>query len=406
MNTSILEKAASEESWRAFLEYKLTKQHLSQKEAQELLSFIDQKRYLPLCSAWQQGLFPQTLPLKRVVNKEGTTKKRIVYTFSGDEGILLKFIAFQLFSFDDYFCKSCYSFRRGYGVRDAVLRIRRDRCIWSFYCLKADVSNYFNSIDVKLLLEKLSFLRKRDPALYALFTRILGENRVVDGSQIVKENHGAMAGTPISPFFANVYLRDTDAFFEGEGVPYFRYSDDILLFAPTLEALEKRQAQLYERLKSLGLSINPEKVHISAPGEPFDFLGFSFHKGEADLSPNTIYKIKGKIKRKANALRRWQRRKGLTPDKAAIGFIRAMNRKFYGQEEEEDFTWSRWFFPNLTVDTGLRQVDAYLQQYLRYAATGRHTRGNYRIRYQTLKDWGYKSLVHEYYQYKNHCPFL
>ena len=64
----------------------------------------------------------------------------------------------------------------------------------------------------------------------------------------------------------------------------------------------------------------------------------------------------------------------------------------------KDFTWSRWFFPNLTVDTGLRTIDAYLQEYIRYTVTGRHYKGNYRIRYDTLKKWGYRSLVHEYYK--------
>ena len=66
--------------------------------------------------------------------------------------------------------------------------------------------------------------------------------------------------------------------------------------------------------------------------------------------------------------------------------------------EESAFTWSRWFFPNLTLDDGLREIDAYLQEYVRYAVTGRHYKGNYRIRYEQLKDWGYRSLVHEFYR--------
>lgn len=61
------------------------------------------------------------------------------------------------------------------------------------------------------------------------------------------------------------------------------------------------------------------------------------------------------------------------------------------------FTWSRWFFPNLTTAKGLAEIDACMQQYIRYAATGRHSKSNYRIRYDTLKEWGYRSLVHEYY---------
>ena len=136
-----------------------------------------------------------------------------------------------------------------------------------------------------------------------------------------------------------------------------------------------------------------------APGEKVDFLGFSYEKGKLDLSENTKKKIKGKIKRKAEALRRWQRKKGLSEEKAAIGFINAMNKKFFGYGNEDEFTWERWFFPNLTVVDGLKEVDQYMQQYIRYCVTGRHYKGNYRITYEQMKKWGYINLVHAYYEY-------
>lgn len=56
----------------------------------------------------------------------------------------------------------------------------------------------------------------------------------------------------------------------------------------------------------------------------------------------TMEKAKARIRRKAKALMRWQRKKGLTADKAA--------------------------------------------------------KGNYRISYETLKDWGYCSMVNAYYK--------
>lgn len=414
MENSILEKAGVKENWLAFLEYKLDKQHLSGQEERDIRDFITRKAYLPLCEQWADEQFPKCLPVKRVVNKQGSTKKRIVYSFPGDEGIMLKFIAFHLFDFDSYFCDNCYAFRRQFGVKDAIRRIRQTRGLSDMYCLKVDISNYFNTIDVAILLEKLRFVEDADPTLYRLFTRILKEKHVLENDTIVTENHGAMAGTPISPFFANVYLQDVDAYFADQNILYFRYSDDILLFADSLTELEAYQNTLYEKISALGLSLNPDKVHISAPGEEWEFLGFCYRNGEIDLSHVTIRKMKAKIKRKAEALRRWQRKKGLSGEKAAIGLIRAMNRKFYGsvpdsavssEKAEEggisdEFTWSRWFFPNLTVDTGLKTIDAYLQQYIRYTVTGRHYKGNYRIRYETLKEWGYRSLVHEYYKVK------
>ena len=78
-----------------------------------------------------------------------------------------------------------------------------------------------------------------------------------------------------------------------------------------------------------------------------------------------------------------------------------MNCKFYGgnnnEDAQEDFTWCRWFFPNIMVDTSLMEIDKYMQEYIRYIITGRHYKGNYRITYEQMKEWGYRSLVHEYY---------
>ncbi|MDO4303103.1 MAG: reverse transcriptase/maturase family protein [Bacillota bacterium] len=405
MHTVILQEAASRESWLEFLNYKTEKQYLSRAEEKELRDYIEKKGYLTFLRALEKGEYPFHLPQKRVVNKEGTRKKRIVYSFDGEEGIFLKFVAFHLYKYDKVFCDNCYAFRRGIGAKTAISRLKSQPQTGRKYCLKADISNYFNSIHVELLLPMLSFIKEEDLALYELFEKILMEDRVREGGKVIHEKHGAMAGTPFSPFLANIYLRDVDCFFKDEGVLYFRYSDDILMFADTQKELQNRKEQLYDRLARLGLTVNPDKVNIYKPGEAIEFLGFCYRDGEIDLSENTIRKTKARIKRKSEALRRWQREKKLSGEKAAIGFIRAMNRKFYGGsqmgEQADEFTWNRWFFCNLTVDRGLREIDAYMQKYIRYTVTGRHYKGNYRIKYETMKKWGYRSLVHEYYEWKS-----
>lgn len=409
MEPTIMELAATRESWQAFLAYKKEKQHIGQQEEQELQQFIDRAGYQALRRACEEGRFPGQLPLKRTINKEGSRKKRVVYSFVGDEGLFLKFVAYQLGRYDGIFADNCYAFRRNVGVKEAVGRLLQDPRVERSWCLKVDISNYFNSIDVELLLPKLEFLQEKDPEVYTLLRNMLKEERVLENGKEIRERHGVMAGTPVSPFLANLYLAETDRFFESKGILYLRYSDDILLFAESMEELEQLRGALYGRLEALGLTVNSEKVTVTGPGDPFDFLGFGYRRGEIDLSANTLRKTKARIRRKSEALRRWQRRKGLAPDRAAVGLIRSMNRKFYGygdpvteEEPEEDaFTWSRWFFPLLTTDRGLKELDAYLQEYIRYTVTGRHYKGNYRISYQQLVQWGYVSLVHEYYRHRN-----
>lgn len=399
------EKMFLPESWQEFMEYKIEKQHLSGAEQAQWEDFIKSKKYLAVLTGMERekGVLP--LPHKKEVNKSGVSKKRVVYSFSKDFNMVLKMTAYQLFRYDALFSDNCYAFRRSYGVKDAVRRIQSIKGIANKYCLKVDISNYFNSIHVPLLLEKLEFLKKQDGKLFDFLEKLLSQDKALSGEpgqeSIITEKRGAMAGIPISPFLANVYLMDVDQFFETEGVLYFRYSDDILIFADSMEELEERKQQLYEKIEEHLLTLNPSKIHISEPGEAFEFLGFRFDGGEVDLSDSTMQKIKAKIKRKAHALRRWQTKKHLPGERAAKGFIKSMNRKFFDDGSGTEFSWSRWFFPCLTTEQRLKEVDAYMQQYIRYCVTGRHYKGNYRITYEQMKQWGYRSLVHEYYEMKN-----
>lgn len=401
---SIIESINNHSEWLDFLLYKQNNDSLTREEERAIERFIEDERYKYYYKLIKSSSFPTDYPRKITVNKEGTTKKRIVYSFCDEENIVLKFIAFNLYRFDGIFSRNCYAFRRGYGAKDAIRRFKGNKSFATKYCFKADISNYFNSIDVDILLGKMNFVRDKDPEAFKLFQKLLREDRVYENGTIISEKHGAMAGTPCSPFFANVYLADMDRYFADMGVLYFRYSDDILIFADTKEELESLIGCFYRRLEENSLAVNESKVTLTEPFQPFEFLGFSYDVGVIDLSANTKRKLKARIKRKAEALRRWQRNKGLEPDKAAIGFINAMNRKFYGcgdrEDDREEFTWCRWFFPNITTDKSLKEIDDYMQKYIRYTVTGRHYKGNYRVTYEQMKQWGYKSLVHEYFLWK------
>ncbi|MBR5419928.1 MAG: hypothetical protein IK115_02140 [Lachnospiraceae bacterium] len=389
----IIERISQKKSWEEFLEYKKSLGHLDRREEKEWRFFIDEGGYRDFSLT-----DPLPLPVRGEINKSGSSKKRVIYSFPEPFNRILKGISFFLYRYDGIFCESCYAFRRNKGVGDAISRYRKLNGASSLWCLKADISNYFNSLDVSLLIEKLSFLRREDERLFLLFRKLL-ENEYVntpDGSTL-REEHGAMAGIPVAPFFANVYLSDVDEMFGTER--YFRYSDDILLLAEDEEELIRLRDKLFSALDAHGLKINEEKLHIYRPGEAVDFLGFSLYKQEVDLSGITKEKLKGKIRRRARALRRWSTKKKLPGDRPAKGFIRAMNRKLYSSEGK-DFSWARWFFPYLTTDKSLHELDAYMEQYMRYCVTGRHYKGNYRISYEELKDWGFRSLVHEWWEGK------
>ena len=264
---------------------------------------------------------------------------------------------------------------------------------------KVDIKNYFNSIDKDILLKNLK-VNKEDKELYCLIKDIIDNEYVSFEDNIIKEKKGVIAGNPISAFLANYYLKELDEFFWNQKVFYIRYADDIIIFCNTNEERENYKKELYKFLEKYHLQINPKKEHYYEKGESFEFLGFMFHNKEVDISQNTFYKIKGKIKRSTRGIRRWMLRKEASPMIALKAMNRKYNKKFYGNDNSE-LSWKYWYFPTINTTKTLHLIDEYYQQEIRAMITGKHNKKNFKkVPYSLLKDCNYKSLVNEYYKYK------
>lgn len=393
---SILDLLAEERSWEDFLTYRLMKGRFDWCAFDDMDSYVARKGYLGVVQRLQHGE-GLSVPTRHLVNKMGSGKKRVVYSFAEEEMRVLKAMAFLLYRYDGRLADNCYSFRRGLTAHDAIRRLSEainEQPMWAY---KVDIHNYFNSISVELLLPLLGDLLADDPQLYDFFKRMLTDGRARVGESIVSEERGVMAGTPTSPFLANVYLSEVDHYFAENGVLYARYSDDIILFAPDKETLDNHINILTAFITKYRLEINPEKVRIYEPGEAFDFLGFKCQGRSIDISDITRRKMKDKIRRKAHALQRWRSKKNIDSEKAMVALIRHFNRKFFDEDEQNGLSWSRWFFPIINETAGLKEIDHYLQAQLRYVATGRHNKANFRVRYDRLKELGYQSLVHAFF---------
>ena len=399
MKESILTQLVRQETWEEFLAYRLMKGRFTWHEFDEADRFVEQEDYLHLAQRILQGE-GLGIPKKKIVNKMGTGKKRVVYSFAPDEMVILKLIAFKLYDYDACFTPNCYAFRRGIKASDAIFRIRQaigNRRIWAY---KLDIHDYFNSISIDILLPMLADMLADDPQLYRFFEKMLTDNRVEYNGETILESHGVMAGVPTAPFLADVYLKEVDRYFHEAHVIYARYSDDIIMFAPDRKTLEVYISQMAEFLRRYQLEVNPDKEKIYSPDEAYEFLGFKCFAHDIDISEATKKKMKGKIRRATNSIMRWKIRNHIEPEKAMKGLINHFNRIFFENDDTESLTWSRWFFPVINKTDGLKEIDHYLQQNIRFLATGKHNKANYKTNYAQLKQLGYKSLVSEYY--KNH----
>jgi ABC-type amino acid transport system permease subunit len=59
------------------------------------------------------------------------------------------------------------------------------------------------------------------------------------------------------------------------------------------------------------------------------------------------------------------------------------------------------FFPLITTDCSLHEIDLYAQQCIRTLSTGKHTKGAFNFRYEDMKTLGYITLVNRYYCHKS-----
>ena len=260
--------------------------------------------------------------------------------------------------------------------------------------LRLDIRDYFNSIDVTDLLGRLPPPFDDGPAR-ALLGAALLDPRVQRGGSVVDGGRkGIMAGTPIAPLLATLYLRDLDYEVAATGARYARYSDDFLVLAPPAE-LPEVECLIRDRLGQRGLEVNEKKTRQTGPGQGWEFLGFRYHDGAVRLAPLTERKLKARSTRLARGLLRWRERAGAPPDRALGVFLRRTNRRLYGVPvERAQFSWATWFLPVLERPNGLDALDGHVQREARYAASGRRTaRARGLFPYSALVQAGHLPLV-------------
>ena len=386
--------------WNKFLETKTEKDFVSKKEKKIFNDFISNKKYENITNKILNHEYVFSTPKKHVISKHSTNKKRVIYNYNDDEMIVLKYISYLLYEYDYLFSNNLYSFRKNSGVKNAIKNLTKIKTLKNMYGYKLDIKNYFNSIDINILLDDLKNDIK-DDLLFSTFKELLKNPYVSYNNELIVEKKGVMAGTPISAFLANYYIREIDSYFWNQKLVYCRYADDIIIFCNSKEDIFKYKKILTDFLNKYKLEINSSKEYFFNPNDKWEFLGFSFDGNTIDLSEHSVKKIKGKIRRSSKGIRRWMVKNDADYKIALKAMNRKFNRKFYGKDNSE-LSWQYWFFPTINTTSSLKIIDSYMQEQLRFIVTGKHNKRNYKIvPYSTLKQCNYRPLVYEYYKNKS-----
>jgi len=190
-----------------------------------------------------------------------------------------------------------YACRKGKGPLTATrdlknfLKLHRNETL--FY-LKMDISNFFQSIDRKILAKQLAQVSMDEETQYLVDETLAFDQ--VSHCQLVGNNwhqlppHKSLfnvpkgIGLPIgnltSQFFANVYLNDMDHWLqeskrEYSAIFWQRYVDDVLVVGRSSKDLV-RLSEKYNLLiqETLGITLNPTKTQIQPVCHGIDQLGF------------------------------------------------------------------------------------------------------------------------------------
>jgi RNA-directed DNA polymerase len=178
------------------------------------------------------------------------------------------------------------------------------------YFLKADISNFFMSIDKNILFELIKEKVKHDWWLNIIHKIIFNEcikNVYVKSDESllklipkhkslfnVPKNCGLPIGNLSSQFFANIYLNELDNFVKRKlkCKYYVRYVDDIVMLHNSPKILNEFYEQICNYTESkLKVRFNPRKKEINTIDKGINFVGYITKPYRKYLRRTTIKNI-------------------------------------------------------------------------------------------------------------------
>lgn len=193
------------------------------------------------------------------------------------------------FIFDSYAC------RKGKGTHAAVRRLRHfavgtsDRFTRHAYVVHGDVVKYFESVDHRLLYERIA--------------EKISDIRVLGVIEKIIASPGGVAGLPIgnltSQLFANIFLNQLDHFVKDRlGTRrYVRYMDDFFIISHDPKSLVAARERVEVFLASLHLRLH-RKMSGVQPATRIDALGYVLFPHSTKLRKSTVFRASRRMRRK------------------------------------------------------------------------------------------------------------
>ncbi|MDS4030384.1 MAG: reverse transcriptase domain-containing protein [Candidatus Contendobacter sp.] len=210
-------------------------------------------------------------PLRQFTIEKGDGKQRVLSALSLRDKLIqravlsvLEPIGEQLFHNDSY----------GYRPRRNVEMAHRRACeriqCGLPWLVDADIAKFFDNIPHRSLQKTLKqYIPDRE--LLALIDLWLAEG--ASSLSFLGTRRGVAQGAVISPMLCNFYLHELDVALAGKNIPFVRFADDFLLFAPDERRANEALKFVDQKLKTMGLELHPEKTQVTRSHRRLIFLG-------------------------------------------------------------------------------------------------------------------------------------
>jgi len=307
-----------------------------------------------------------------------------------------------------HFSSSSYAYRLdGFGIdrcqQEIIRALRNSR--GPVFVTKRDISDFFASVDHRILLNQLEELVEPDDFLYRLLHRCI-EFEYYLNDQKDTASQGIPFGTSIACFFANLYLMQLDQNLEKIGTAkFFRYADDLLVLSPN-QKTQHRVGEIFSaEMNRLQLSSKPSHQKdfqlspsngnaVANHADRFRHLGLEFRAdGSVGLSRDKYRKVCNLFR---FAFRRNQRRfkRVENPEKRARIAIEIANKTL--DQGVRNVAIVDYYLKHVTDESQLKHLDHWLaEEVLSLAFKGGHKKGYFRrLPFSRLREFGLPSLVH------------